>query len=158
MNYNMDYVKKIFTGDAKYKTVGIIVALLCLIIVSIYVYKKNISAKTKDTYVSNKEFVPNDGSSQSATLYYFYTTWCPHCKKTMPIWDELVTELNDEELKGVKLTLIKVDCDKEQSLAESFNVQGYPTIKLLKDGQIIEYDAKPSKVNLIEFVNTSLKN
>jgi len=156
MNYNMDYVKKIFTGDAKYKTVGIIVALLCLIIVSIYVYKKNISAKTKDTYVSNKEFVPNDSSSQSATLYYFYTTWCPHCKKTMPIWDELVTELNEEELKGVKLTLIKVDCDKEQSLAESFNVQGYPTIKLVYGDKTIEYDAKLDKSTLMEFLNSTL--
>ena len=37
-----------------------------------------------------------------------------------------------------------------------FNVEGYPTIKLLKDGQIIEYDAKPSKDTLNQFLNTVL--
>jgi thioredoxin-like negative regulator of GroEL len=49
-----------------------------------------------------------------------------------------------------------VDCDKEAALAEKFNVQGYPTIKLVKGNQVIEYDAKPEKDTLMEFLHTSL--
>jgi len=37
-----------------------------------------------------------------------------------------------------------------------YSIEGYPTIKLLKDGQVIEYDAKPSKANLSQFLNTVL--
>ena len=155
MIYNMDYVKKLFSGDNKYKTVGLLVVLLCLIAASLYVYKKSISSKIKDTYAPNQEFVSND-ADKSAILYYFYTTWCPHCKKTMPIWDELVSELNNKELNGVILTLIKVDCDKEQALAESFNVQGYPTIKLVYGDKTVEYDAKLDKSTLMEFLNSTL--
>ena len=156
MIYNMDYVKKLFSGDNKYKTVGLLlVVLLCLIAASLYVYKKSISSKIKDTYAPNQEFVSND-ADKSAVLYYFYTTWCPHCKKTMPIWDELVSELNNKELNGVILTLIKVDCDKEQALAESFNVQGYPTIKLVYGDKTVEYDAKLDKSTLMEFLNSTL--
>jgi len=35
-----------------------------------------------------------------------------------------------------------------------YNVEGYPTIKLIKDGQVIEYDAKPDKPTLVQFFNT----
>ena len=155
MIYNMDYVKNLFSGDNKYKIVGLLIVLLCLIVASLYVYKKSISSKIKDTYAPNQEFVSND-ADKSAVLYYFYTTWCPHCKKTMPIWDELVSELKNKELNGVTLTLIKVDCDKEQALAESFNVQGYPTIKLVYGGKTIEYDAKLDKSTMMEFLNSTL--
>ena len=37
-----------------------------------------------------------------------------------------------------------------------YKIEGFPTIKLLKNGQIIEYDAKPSKTTLVEFLNTAL--
>jgi hypothetical protein len=35
-------------------------------------------------------------------------------------------------------------------------VKGFPTIKLMYGNQIIEYDAKPSKETLLEFVNSAL--
>ena len=41
-------------------------------------------------------------------------------------------------------------------LMDKYNIEGYPTIKLLKDGQVIEYDAKPSKDTLNQFLNTVL--
>jgi thiol-disulfide isomerase/thioredoxin len=156
MNYNMECVKNMFSGDNKYNIAGISIVTMFLILAALYVYKKSISSKIKDNYAPNQEFLSNKGSAQSATLYYFYTTWCPHCKKTMPIWDELFSELNDTELNGVTLSLIKVDCDKEQSLAESFNVQGYPTVKLVYGGKTIEYDAKIDKSTMMEFLNSSL--
>ena len=41
-------------------------------------------------------------------------------------------------------------------MMNQYNIEGYPTIKLLKDGQVIEYDAKPSKDTLNQFLNTVL--
>jgi hypothetical protein len=37
-----------------------------------------------------------------------------------------------------------------------YNIEGFPTIKLLKDGQIVEFDAKPTRETLNEFLNTVL--
>jgi hypothetical protein len=39
---------------------------------------------------------------------------------------------------------------------DKFNVDGYPTIKLIKDRQLIDFDANPSKDNLISFLNNVL--
>jgi thioredoxin-like negative regulator of GroEL len=41
-------------------------------------------------------------------------------------------------------------------LADKFKIEGFPTIKLVKDGQVIEYDAKPDKDRIKEFLETVL--
>ena len=61
---------------------------------------------------------------------------------------------------GYKVIFTEVNCSEETAevdkMMNQYNVEGYPTIKLLKDGQIIEYDAKPSKDTLTKFLNTVL--
>jgi thioredoxin-like negative regulator of GroEL len=47
-----------------------------------------------------------------------------------------------------------VDCEREPNVADKFKIEGYPTIKLVKDNQVIEYDAKPDKEHLVQFLNT----
>jgi hypothetical protein len=51
-----------------------------------------------------------------------------------------------------------VDCTDETPEVEAkmneLNVEGFPTIKMIKDGQVIEFDAKPTKENLEQFINT----
>jgi thiol-disulfide isomerase/thioredoxin len=150
----VDSVKNLF---GSYKYFALILCLTIIFIVAaIYTYRQYVSPRLKHKYVANNEFVPPGAESNVADLYFFYTTWCPHCKNSMPIWQSLKSEFANKEIKGFKLNFIEVDCDKEAALAEKFNVQGYPTIKLVKGNQVIEYDAKPSKDTLMEFLQTSL--
>jgi thioredoxin-like negative regulator of GroEL len=51
-----------------------------------------------------------------------------------------------------------VDCEAEPDMADKFKVEGYPTIKLVKNGEVIEYDAKPDKENIIVFLKTVLES
>jgi hypothetical protein len=37
-----------------------------------------------------------------------------------------------------------------------YKIEGYPTIKLLKGDQVIEYDAKPTKSTMEQFLHTVL--
>jgi hypothetical protein len=43
-----------------------------------------------------------------------------------------------------------------QELLNKYNVEGWPTIKLVKDNQVIDYDAKPTKATMVQFLNTVL--
>jgi thioredoxin-like negative regulator of GroEL len=52
------------------------------------------------------------------------------------------------------ITLTKIDCDKESTLADKYKVDAYPTIKLIYKNKVYDYDAKPNKVNLIQFMET----
>jgi thioredoxin-like negative regulator of GroEL len=49
-----------------------------------------------------------------------------------------------------------VDCEKEPDMADKFNIEGYPTVKLAFKNQVVEYDANVKYDTLVQFVNTTL--
>lgn len=113
----------------------------------------------------NREFVPPsvDSTDDRATLYYFYTTWCPICKNSGDEIDKFMKsigasgEQNSEGIvNGVKIMIEKIDCDQNSDMADEFGITGYPTIKLVYLDKIYEYDAKPSADVLMKFVSTSV--
>jgi thiol-disulfide isomerase/thioredoxin len=136
-------------------------AIIALIFAIVYVWKNYVSPKLNPSYVSNKEFIQDGDNSSEADIRIFVVDWCPHCKKAEPIWDEVSDEYNGKVISGYKLNFIKVDCTNDddpdvKNTLNQFNIEGYPTIKLLKDNQVIEYDASPNKETLIQFINTVL--
>ena len=156
--FGLDSIKGYFSRAGSFKhTIIILLLSVIFLIAAIYIYRRFVSNKVNPKYVANSEFIEEGEKPASvADLYFFYTTWCPHCKKSMPVWQSLKGELDGKEIKGVTVNFIEVDCDKDAALAEKYNVQGYPTIKLVKGNQVIEYDAKPDKDTLMEFLQTSL--
>jgi thiol-disulfide isomerase/thioredoxin len=87
-------------------------------------------------------------------LYLFKVDWCPHCKTAKPVFDEVEKELNGRPINGYTVVFKTVDCEGEPDMADKFKIEGFPTIKLVKDGQVIEYDAKPDKEKIKEFLET----
>ena len=144
-------------GLASYKKVIFIILLAAVFIVTaVYVYKKYISNKNSS---QPKKQTCATGESKSADLYLFYTEWCPHCKKTKPEWEQLKKNYSgNNNINGYKLNFIEVDCDANPEIADKFKVEGYPTIKLVKGNQIVEFDAKPDVKTLEQFLSTVLNN
>lgn len=142
-----------FAGNTQFLVILFVIVIF--LIAALVVYRRYISSGLNRDYVANNEFT-NDSTIESADIYLFYTTWCPHCKTAKPIWEDFKKEMEDKKVNGIKLNFFEVDCDKDPATSDKFKVKGFPTIKLVKGKQIIEYDAKPNKVTLIEFVNKSL--
>jgi hypothetical protein len=63
-------------------------------------------------------------------------------------------------INGYKVNFTEYNCTKESpeidNLLDQYKIEGYPTIKLVKDGQVIEYDAKPTESTMTQFLNTVL--
>lgn len=141
-----------------------IVIILCLSLlfigVAIWVYTSYVKPRINATYVANKEYTSTSSDTKTkanADLYFFYTTWCPHCKSAKPVWNQFKEDITTNgHGSGVIINFIEVDCDKDKSTADKFKVTGYPTIKLNYNDSIVEYDAKPDINTLNQFLDQSL--
>lgn len=133
-----------------------LVVLLIVIFITYYIYTNYVN---QTTYCANREGLENNEEKQ-ATLMYFYVDWCPHCKTAKPEWDSLKTEYEGKQINGYNMKFIEYNCTTEtpetEELMNKYKIEGYPTIKLLKDNQVIEYDAKPTKATMSQFLTTVL--
>ncbi len=82
----------------------------------------------------------------------FYATWCGPCKRVAPIFDELAKEYDG------KLTIYKVDTDKEQELAAVFGIQSIPSILFVPmEGQPQMYQGAFPKEQYEKLITEALK-
>jgi len=130
------------------------VLITSILLVSMYLIYYNYANKT--SFSSNIEGLEND--TNPATLMLFHVDWCPHCKTAKPEWDKLKEEYEGKTINGHVINFEEYNCTTDSSetdaLMDKYKIEGYPTIKLLKDNQVIEYDAKPTKTTMSQFLTT----
>jgi thiol-disulfide isomerase/thioredoxin len=155
--------RSILGANAKYIAIAVVV-LAAISGILYYVISKNmVPGLNKFFQQSQGTSVTADGENtggpgdKSAQLYLFKVDWCPYCKKAKPVFDEVEKEINQRPINGYVVSFKTIDCEAEPDMADKFKVEGYPTIKLVKDGEVIEYDAKPDKDKIIEFLQTVLQ-
>ena len=137
----------------------VIVASLAMIGLGYYVYSKYIGNST--SYNANREQdASNSDSNKVATMMLFYVDWCPHCKTAKPEWENLKSEYEGKQINGYTIAFTEYNCTTESAetdeLMNRYKIEGYPTIKLIKDNQVVEYDAKPTKSTMEQFLHTVL--
>ncbi len=68
--------------------------------------------------------------SDKPVLVDFFATWCGPCKMMTPILHELKGAMGD------KITILKIDVDKNPEVSSQFQVQGVPTLIIFKHGRV----------------------
>jgi thioredoxin 1 len=61
----------------------------------------------------------------------FFATWCGPCKMMEPVLKQLKSKV------GEKVTILKMDVDKNPAYANRYGVQAVPTVIIFKEGKII---------------------
>lgn len=94
-----------------------------------------------------------DASREQIVLLDLWADWCAPCITLAPILEQVITEYEGR----VKLVKIEVDEGENMKIAGRYQVRGFPTIILFRDGE--EKDrfsgAKPASF-LHEFIDPHL--
>jgi len=83
-------------------------------------------------HFSDADFEEKVVKSSLPVLVDFFAEWCGPCRMAAPIIDELAEEYKD------KVTIGKLDVDKNTETAAKFGVMSIPTVIMFKDGKEVE--------------------
>lgn len=80
-------------------------------------------------------------------LVDFFATWCGPCQMLAPVLKQV------KESLGERITIIKIDVDKNQAIAAQYQVRGVPTMLLFQNGkQLWRQSGVLSKDELVKII------
>merc|ERR1712080_791532 len=73
--------------------------------------------------------------------------WCGHCKSLAPHYEEAATILKKDNIP-----IAKVDCTVETELCSAQRVNGYPTLKVFRNGVPADYSGTRKTDGIVSYM------
>jgi len=86
-------------------------------------------------------------NEKKVVLVDFWASWCGPCKMLLPIVEELADELTE-------VKVCKINVDEQSELAKRFKIMTIPTLKVFKNGEVVESSVGlKSKSDILEMLS-----
>lgn len=91
-------------------------------------------------------------NSNNVVLVEFFATWCTHCKRMIPVMEEV------KKLLGNRVPVYTIDIDENEKEAEDNKIETIPTFIVYHNGnQVWRHSGEIDKQDLIGHVESLLQ-
>ena len=151
---------------APYKRLVLILFLIVLFIILGY-FGYQWYAKPQMGNKEMKDIANTNRRDNIVEIFFFHVTWCPHCKTALPEWNKFKSQYDGQQYNGYLIKCIDMDCTEDvdskgepnepvHTYISRFGIEGYPTVKMIKDGKTIDFDSKITKSSLETLLSKEL--
>ncbi|KAL4075823.1 thioredoxin-like protein [Scleroderma citrinum] len=103
--------------------------------------------KPSDVISITQETFETTVNLEPLILVEYFAPWCGHCKALAPHYEEAATILKENNIK-----LAKVDCVDQAELCQAHGIQGYPTLKVFRQGEASEYGGPRKADGIVSYM------
>ena len=127
----------------------IIIVLIGIIVIMLF---NNLRNNRKLQNVQKIVNITNNDSTPK--IINFNASWCYWSKKLQPVWDNLTDSMKN---KDIEVLDIKCELDENKELCNRYQIEGFPTIKLISGNNIRDYNGERSLEGLTKFIGDNVK-
>ena len=95
-------------------------------------------------------------ANPDAEFIMFGVPWCPHCVSAKPEFEKLGSGSSTATIAGRTVSYRDVNPEEEPSAATGYDIQGYPTFFLVKNGQSTKYAGSRTTAGFQQFLVENL--
>ena len=103
----------------------------------------------RDLEIFNKEF-----PQHKVVIAGFFAAWCGHCKTFKPEWQKFADEAEKSPLEALIATIPEEHM--KGAKCDQTNFQGFPTVRIFKDGGFEDYKGKREANALMDHIKMIL--
>jgi thiol-disulfide isomerase/thioredoxin len=133
------------------KDINLLILLVLIGLVVYFIYKNQENLKSKESKEESKEEPKNESNTSNKVLGVYYTDWCGYSR-------DFLTQLNDglkNKLENENVSVKLVDCEKNKETCQKLGIEGFPTLLLHKDEEIVYYNGNRTEDDLLNFVKSN---
>lgn len=138
-----------------YKRILLILLIVIIFIIAAFYAYKWFATPFLENAVGGRDVANANNRPTDIQVYFFFANWCPHCKTAKPEWSTFSSTYNGTQLGTANINTIAVDCtDGKDPRIQEYQINGYPTVFAIKDGQRVDYDSKITSDGLTKFLQS----